>query len=190
MRLSSQATVVLTSKHFAQRQPWWRCAAAIRRSTAAASNCSWTSAPSSWGPATSAGRWGRSSRPPSGLWLPQDEPCPPPSGRCWPPLSPWCWKLFSESSPTLSALTGTTHKASICKETAGSFCFPALKLNPFSSSCHPSCSLLYFPVGILLRLIISGFPALLPQRFVLPSHTDRSLFSPPLAWRCCSSESR
>lgn len=104
-----QAIAVLTSKHFAQRQPWWHCAAATPRYTAAASNWSWMSHPSSWGPATSARPWGQSSQPPRGLWLLQAEPCPPPLGPCWPALSPWCWKLCSESSPMLNLLTWTTH---------------------------------------------------------------------------------
>lgn len=109
----SQATVVLTSKHFAQRQPWWLCVAAIPRSMAAVSNWSWMSPPSSWGLATSARPWGQSSQPPRGPWLPRAEPCPPPLGPCWPALSPWCWKLCSESSPMLSLLTGKTHTVGI-----------------------------------------------------------------------------
>lgn len=105
----TQATAVLTSKHFAQRQPWRLCVAATPRSMAAASNWSWMSPPSFWGLATSARPWGQSSQPPRGHWLPQAEPCLPPSGPCWPALSPWCWKLCSESSPMLSALIRTTH---------------------------------------------------------------------------------
>ncbi len=108
----SQATAVLTSKHFAQRQPWWHCGAATPRSTAAVSNWSWMSPLLSWGLVTSARPWGQSSQPPRGPWLPQAEPCPQPSGPCWPTLSPWCWKLCSESSPMLSVLTGTTHMVS------------------------------------------------------------------------------
>lgn len=104
-----QATAGLTSKHFAQRQPWWRCAAATPRSMEAVSNWSWMSPPLSWDLVTSARPWGQSSQPPRGPWLPQAEPCPLPSGPCWPTLSPWCWKLCSESSPMLSVLTGTTH---------------------------------------------------------------------------------
>lgn len=109
----SQATAVLTSKHFAQRQPWQRCAAATLRSMAAVSNWSWMSPPSFWGLATSARPWGQSSQPPRGPWLPRAEPCPPPLGLCWPALSPWYWKLCSESSPMLSVLKGTTHTVGI-----------------------------------------------------------------------------
>lgn len=105
--LCFQATVVLTSKHFAQRQPWRRCGAATHRSTAAVSNWSWMLPLSFWAPVTSAKPWGQSSPPLTGPWLPRGEPCLPSSGRCWPALSPWCWKLCSESSPMLRILTGT-----------------------------------------------------------------------------------
>lgn len=109
----SQATAVLTSKHFAQRQPWPRCVATTPRSTAAVLNWSWMSPLLSWGLVTSARPWGQSSQPPRGPWLPLAEPCPPSSGPYWPALSHWCWKLCSESSPTLSVLTGTTHMVGI-----------------------------------------------------------------------------
>lgn len=45
----------------------------------------------------------------------------------------------------------------------------------FSSSCHPSYSLLHFPVGILLYLIIFVFATLSLRCFVLPSHTDHAV---------------
>lgn len=108
-----QATAALTSKHFAQRRSWWRCAAGTHRSTAAASSSSWTPPPLSCARATSAKPWGQSFQPRSGPWCRRAGPCPPSSGPCWPTPSLWCWKLYSESSPTLSVLTGTTHMVRI-----------------------------------------------------------------------------
>lgn len=104
----SQATAVLTSKHFAQKQPWLHYVAVTPRSTAAVSNWSWTSPLLSWDLVTSSRPWGQSCQHPREPWHPQVELCPQPSGPSWPLLSLWCSKLCSESSPMPSFLTGTT----------------------------------------------------------------------------------
>ena len=109
----SQATVVLTSKHFAQRQPWLHCVAATLRFTAAVSNWSWMLLLLFWGLVTSARPWGQLSQPPRGPWLPRAEPCPPSSGPYWPTLSPWCSKLCYESFPMLSVLIEMTNTVGI-----------------------------------------------------------------------------
>lgn len=191
-----QATAVLTSKHFAQRQPWWRCAAATPRSTAAVLNWSWMSPRLSWGLATSARPWGQSSQPPRGLWLPRAEPCPPPSGPCWPALTPWCWKLSSESSPTLSVLTGTTHMVGIWNTSAHGysctlcFTFPMLDCG-FSHLdsralllCHLSHLLVCFPwwLFVAFQFFVSLSPTLLLKCFVSPNCTKSLVKHYP--WEC------
>lgn len=155
---------------------------------AAASNWSWTSPLSSWGLATSAKQWGQLSQPPRGLWLPQAEPCPQPSGPCWPLLSPWCWKLCSESSPMLSVLTGTTHTVGVWNPGTCGFnsimCFPFLAagfpLSLLLLSLLPPVSLvsLFFLLVLCsIWLSLSRSPTLLPKCFVSPSHSEHRICS-------------
>lgn len=187
----SQATVVLTSKHFAQRQPWSHCVAATLRSTAAVSNWSWMSLLLFWGLVTSARPWGQLSQPPRGPWLPRAEPCPPSSGPYWPTLSLWCWKLCSESFPMLSVLTGMTNMVGIwdpMHSLIGKICFhfpTAVCSFSHLTDCFPlPCHLFHLLVCFTLLLfcsislfdyLIDLSPTLLPNNFVSLSHTGRKV---------------